>query len=99
VVATLSVEVPELFAGGVTEVGFRVQVAFVGQPDETVRLTALLNPFNDVTVMVEFPVLPCATVSDVGLAESEKSGVGAPPQLGNLNEASRVLQSNEAVAM
>ena len=70
---TVKVEVIEPFAGGVTEVGDTVQVAFVGQP-ETARLTPLLNPFWEVTVTVEVPWLPCASVSDVGLAEIEKFG-------------------------
>jgi hypothetical protein len=75
---TVKVEVIEPFAGGVTEVGDTVQVAFVGQPETTARLTALLNPFWEVTVTVEVPWLPCASVREVGLAEIEKSGL-APP--------------------
>ena len=69
VVTTVSVEVP----AGVREVGLRVQVPPDGQP-ETVRLTVPPNPFNAVTVIVEVPVAPCVSVSDVGLAEIEKSG-------------------------
>ncbi len=34
--------------------------------------------------------LPWVTVTEAGLTEREKSGV--PPQLGNLNDAMRVLQ-------
>ena len=68
---TVKVELIEPFAGGVTEVGDTVQVAFVGQP-ETARLTPLLNPFWEVTVTVEVPWLPCASVSELGLAEIEK---------------------------
>jgi hypothetical protein len=71
---TVKVEVIEPFAGGVTEVGDTVQVAFVGQPEKTARLTALFNPFWEVTVTVEVPWLPCASVSEVGLAEIEKFG-------------------------
>ena len=71
---TVKVELIEPFAGGVTEVGDTVQVAFVGQPETTARLTPLLNPFWEVTVTVEVPWLPCASVSEVGLAEIEKFG-------------------------
>jgi len=76
-VATVSVEVAVPPAGGVTEVGLKLQVAppVVGQPD-TVRLTALLNPFNEVRVTVEVPEAPCVIVSDVGFLEIEKFGGG-----------------------
>ena len=72
-------------AVGVTGVVFNVQVAFVGQP-ETVNPTALVNPFNDVTVMVEVPCVACVSDNDVGLADTEKSGVGGDPQPANLND-------------
>src|SRR5439155_14479406 len=45
------------------------------------------------TVTVLVPLDPWATLSDEGLAETEKSGGGgAPPQEGNRNEPMRVLQ-------
>ena len=91
----LSVEALEPFAGGVTEVGDTVQVAFVGQPETTARLTPLLNPFWEVTVTVEVPWLPCASVSEVGLAEIEKSEAGGAPQLLNLKELTKVAQLND----
>ena len=72
---TVRVEFAELFAGGVTEIGFTVHVVFAGQP-ETVNETELLNPNLEVTVIVEFPEPPCVSVNDVGLADSEKSGGG-----------------------
>ena len=52
VLEIVSVDVAELFGGGVTDELLKVHDAVAGQPP-TVRLTALLNPFNDVTVMVE----------------------------------------------
>ena len=70
---TVKIEVTEPFDGGVTEVGLNEQLAPVGQP-ETARLTALLNPFWEVTVTVEVPWLPCVSVSEVGLVEIEKFG-------------------------
>ena len=81
VVVTLSVEF--VLPGGVTDVGFRVQVVPAGQP-ETVRATKLLNPLSAVTVTVELPEPPCVSVNELGLAESEKSGA-EEPQLLNLN--------------
>jgi len=73
VVVTVTVAFAELFAGGLTEVGFSEHVVFAGQP-ETVSATELLNPNLEVTVMVEFPAPPCVSVNDVGFADSEKSG-------------------------
>jgi hypothetical protein len=74
VVATVKVEFAEPFAGGVTDEGVTVHVAFDGQP-ETVSATELLNPKLEVTVIVEFPEPPCVSVNEVGLADIEKSGV------------------------
>ena len=61
----------EPFAEGVTVAGVNVQVAgqFV-----TDRVTGLLYPDADVTVIVELAGLPCVTVTEDGLAEREKSG-------------------------
>ena len=70
---TVRVAVAVLFDGGVTEVGFTTHVVFDGQP-ETVSATELLNPNLEVTVIVEFPELPCVSVNDDGFADSEKSG-------------------------
>ena len=74
VVVTAKVEFAELFAGGVTEVGFSAHVVFAGQP-ETVSATELLNPNIEATVIVEFPEPPCVSVNEIGLADIEKSGV------------------------
>ena len=49
------------------------QVAPGGQP-VTVSATLPLKPFNAVTVAVEVPATPCASVSEDGLTEIEKSG-------------------------
>jgi hypothetical protein len=92
VVVMVRVEMAEPFAAGVTDVGLTAQVVDAGQP-LTVRPTELLNPFREVTVMVAGAALPCAIVTEEGLAESEKSGAG-PPQLVNLNDPTRVLQLN-----
>jgi len=74
-VLTVKVATAELFDGGVIDVEFNVQLAPVGQPDTT-RLTGLLNEFTEVTVTVEFPPVPCVSVSVVGLADMEKFGTG-----------------------
>ena len=91
-VVTVKVEAAELLAGGVTDVGFRMHVVKFGQP-LTVNATKLLKPEREVTVTVELPALPRATVNEVGLAESEKSG-DAVPQPVNANDPMRVLQLN-----
>ena len=62
--------------GGVTEVGLKEAVVPVGAP-VTVRLTAELKPFRDVTVIVEVPEPPGVTETVVGEALKEKSGAGA----------------------
>ena len=76
VVVMVSVEFPEPLAGGVRNVGFNVHVAFIGQP-VTVKFTWLANPEIELTLTVGVPDWPCATLTDDGLAESEKSGGGA----------------------
>ena len=60
----VAVEVPE--PGAAMGVGLKPTVTPVGAPDE-VSATAALNPPETVVVMVEFPLLPAATVSDVGI--------------------------------
>ena len=85
-VETVSVE----FAVGVTGLGSE-QVAPDGQP-VTARATLPLNPFKAVAVIVEVPDPPWVSVSDVGLADIEKSGTGEVPQVLNLNDAKKVLQ-------
>jgi hypothetical protein len=87
----VSVEDPLPFAGGVTEVGLKDAVTPLGKPDaesETAELKLLVL----VTVIVLLPLFPWLIVSEDGEAESEKSGVGDPPQVGNLNETILVAQ-------
>ncbi len=43
---------------------------------ETVKPTAELNPFKELTVIVELPVPPCCTVTELGDADKEKLGGG-----------------------
>src|SRR5689334_17737495 len=72
----VSVAVADPFAGGWTELISKEQVALFGQP-ETTRLTALLKPPMEVTVMVDWTEAPpCTAVTDDGLADIEKSGGG-----------------------
>ena len=95
VVATVSVEGAVPFAGGVTGLGLIEHVVLAGHPLDTERPTALLKPFKDVTVIVELPIVPRVMFSDVGLADTEKSGAGGPPHELNLKDAMRVVQLNE----
>jgi hypothetical protein len=62
----------------VVEVGLgeKEAVAPAGRP-ESDKVTAPLNPFNDVTVTVELPASPCCIVSELGEEDKEKSGDGA----------------------
>lgn len=101
----VTVEVPVvavLLAVNVTEllevVGFVPKLAVTpdGNP-EALRVTLPVNPPEGVTVMVLLPLLPCVTVKLLGEADSEKSGVAAPPQPLNLKFAMRVFQLNVPV--
>jgi hypothetical protein len=83
---TVRVEFP-----GPVEAGLTVHVVKDAGQVGT-RLTLLLNPLMAVTVTVEVPCWPWFSVNDEGLAESEKSGVGAAPQLPNINDPMRVYQ-------
>ncbi len=74
-VLTAKDEVAEPFAGGVTGLRLKLQLAPVGQP-ATLKPTAPLKLFNELTVTGELPAAFCASVSDVGLAEMEKFGTG-----------------------
>jgi hypothetical protein len=76
--------------------GLKLAVTPAGNPDAD-RLTLLLKPLVGLTVMVVDPLLPCVTDRLAGDAESEKSGVAAAPQFGNLKLAMRVFQLNEPV--
>ena len=60
------------------------------------NVMALLKPFKAVVLMVDVPLLPCATVTEDGDALMVKSGV-VLPQFANLKFAMRVAQLNEPV--
>lgn len=86
-------EVPDPFASGVTGFDAKLQSALLGQFG-TDKVTALLYPADEATVIVELAALPCVTLTWDGLAETEKSGDAAVPHPVNLNEPTRVLQLN-----
>jgi len=58
---------------GVTLTGLKVQVVWLGSPEQ-VNVTVLLNPLSGVIVTVLVPVPPGAMLRVVGLAAIEKSG-------------------------
>ena len=60
----------------VATLGLKDAVTPVGRPDAD-KLTLLLKPFCGMTVIVLVPLAPCATVTLLGDAESEKFGGGA----------------------
>jgi hypothetical protein len=66
----LEVPAPPVTLAGLKEV--------VGPEGETVvaRDTSLANPLEDITVIVEVPVVPALIVMEAGLAEMAKSGRG-----------------------
>ena len=70
---SVRVEVPEPLAGGVTEVGTNPVVTPVGKPD-ALSVTAELNPFVLVTVIVLVPFEPWLMVTLLGAAETVKLG-------------------------
>ena len=70
--ARVSVDVPE--PGAAIDVGLKVAVTPVGWP-LAVKATAELNPPETVVVIVEEPLLPWVTETEVGEAESVKAGV------------------------
>ena len=69
--SSVRVEVPD--PGAAMGFGAEVPDAPAGRP-ETERVIAALWPFSPAVVMVVGPDAPCATVTDVGDAEIEKSG-------------------------
>lgn len=72
--ASVRVDVPE--PGAAIDVGLKVAVTPVGRPLAD-SATAELNPPETVVVMVDVPLLPCATDTEVGEAASVKAGVAA----------------------
>jgi hypothetical protein len=88
------VDVPPL----VTEAGLNDAVVPAGRPvADSVTLSA--EPETSDVVIVDVAELPCVAEIAVGLAEMEKSLVIGPPQPGNLNDAMRVDQLNEPLAL
>ena len=69
------VDVPE--PGAAMDAGLKPAVTPVGRPDAD-KAIAELKPFRAVVVIVEVPLLPCNTESEVGEAEREKLAPAAP---------------------
>src|SRR5713101_6580657 len=61
--------------GAFTELALNVAVTPAGAP-LTLSATAPLNPFTTPTLTVELVLLPAVTVSELGDADTEKSGGG-----------------------
>lgn len=72
--ASDNVEVPE--PGAAIEVGLKVAVTPVGAP-LAVNAIAELKPPETAVVIVELPLLPCTTETEVGEAPIVKAGTGA----------------------
>ena len=72
--ARVKVDVPE--PGAAMDAGLKVAVTPAGAPD-AVRAIAELNPPDTAVVMVETPLFPCATETEVGEAASVKAGLAA----------------------
>lgn len=70
--ARVAVEVPE--PGAATDVGLKVTVTPVGWP-VAVKATAESKPPETAVVMVDVPLLPTTTETDVGEAASVNAGV------------------------
>jgi len=70
----VNVDVPE--PGAAMDVGLKAAVTPVGRPEADSAI-AELKPPETAVVMVDLPVLPCATETDVGEAASVKAGTGA----------------------
>lgn len=72
--ARVNVDVPE--PGAAIDVGLRVAVTPVGWP-VAVRATAESKPPETAVVIVELPLPPCATETEVGEAATVKAATGA----------------------
>ncbi len=68
----VAVEVPE--PGAPIDDGLKPTVTPDGRVPVVLRATAELNPPETPVVMVEVPLLPCTTESEVGEAEMVKAG-------------------------
>jgi hypothetical protein len=74
--ATARVKVDDPEPGAAMDVGLKVAVTPVGWP-LAVKATAESKPPETAVVIVELPLAPCATETDVGEAESVNAGTGA----------------------
>jgi len=74
--ATARVSVDDPDPGAAMEVGLKVAVTPLGIPDAD-RAIAVLNPPETAVVIVEPPLLPCATETEVGEADRVNAGVAA----------------------
>ena len=74
--ATVKASVDEPEPGAAMEVGLNAAVTPVGRP-EAVKAMAELKPPETAVVMVEEPLAPWATETEVGEAEIVKAGVPA----------------------
>jgi len=72
--ANVNVEVP----APVIEVGLKVGVTPLGSP-EADKVTAESNPPKTLLVIVDVPLLPCTTDTELGEAEMVKPGAAAVP--------------------
>ena len=72
--ARVAVDVPE--PGAAMDVGLKLTVTPVGWP-LAVSAIAELKPPETAVVMVELPLLPCVTDTEVGEAAIVKAGTGA----------------------
>ena len=70
--ASVKVDVPE--PGAAMDVGLKLAVTPVGMPLAD-NATAELNPPETAVVMVDEPLLPAATETEVGEADSVNAGV------------------------
>ena len=73
---TVKVSAEEPEPGAAMDVGLKAAVTPVGKPEAESAIAAL-NPPETAVVMVALPVLPSATESEVGEADSVKAGVAA----------------------
>jgi hypothetical protein len=74
--AIVMVDVPE--PGAAMDVGLKLTVTPVGWP-LAVKATAALNPPETALVIVDVPLLPCTTETEVGEAEMLKAGLDELP--------------------
>jgi len=74
-IVIVSVELAEAPPDGVMGFGEKDAFTTAGFP-EINKVTPELNPFIDVTVMIELAVVPCCMASELGDTDMEKFGGG-----------------------